>query len=224
MGVRLNPDISFCELDGQLFLLDIQRDRYFQLSRTLELGFRSYLQAPDNDDIDVHALFEHGLLLSGVAATFELPTPTLPPPSRSVLETSCASTRTSACLLCDVLLAVYMTHWQLKTQQLKPILQSLSDYRHRRTSPLRDHVRSEQQLLAAASAFNRLRPIVPIQTCCLIDSLSMIRFLAKRGLHSHLVMGVACDPFSAHAWAQQGSLVLNETLGAAQAHVPIRVI
>jgi hypothetical protein len=52
----------------------------------------------------------------------------------------------------------------------------------------------------------------------------MVKFLAKRRLYSNLVMGVACDPFSAHAWVQYGALVLNDSVGNAQAYVPIRVI
>jgi len=108
---------------------------------------------------------------------------------------------------------------------LKAIFQALNDYRDNRTSSLADDpAELRQRLSEAATAFNRVRPYVPIETCCLIDSLSMVRFLAKRGLHAHLVMGIACDPFSAHAWVQHGPLVLNETVGTAQAHVPIRVI
>ncbi|OOG66406.1 hypothetical protein B0E46_02775 [Rhodanobacter sp. B04] len=133
--------------------------------------------------------------------------------------------RVSAGAIRDVFIIVCMMRWQLRTWSLKSILRSLSEYRRVRTPPVAVDVPEVQQDLAeAAAAFNRVRPYVPIETCCLIDSLSMVRFLAKRGLHAHLVMGVACDPFSAHAWVQHGSLLLNETLGAAEAHVPIRVI
>jgi hypothetical protein len=102
---------------------------------------------------------------------------------------------------------------------------TLQAYRHARTRPFAgtEHV-VQECLLEAVTDFNRVRPYVPIETCCLIDSLSMVRFLAMRGLHSHLIMGITCDPFSAHAWVQQGALVLNETVGTVQAHVPIRVI
>jgi hypothetical protein len=115
-----------------------------------------------------------------------------------------------------------MMRWQLKVQHLKPTLRALSEYRNSRTSPL--VCNQEQRLSEAATAFNRVRPYVPIEMRCLVDSLSLVKFLAKRGLHAHLVMGVACDPFSAHAWVQHGSLVLNETVGTAQAHIPIRII
>jgi hypothetical protein len=222
---HLNADISFCELDGRLFFLDIQRDRYFQLSGALERSFLNYLEAPDDARADVGELVKHHLLLQTTAATYDSFVANIALPGQSVLETPCSDRRIALDMVRDVFLIVAMMRWQLKVRRLKPILQALGDYRDNRTSPLADdQAELRQRLSEAATTFNRVRPYVPIETCCLIDSLSMVRFLAKRGLHAHLVMGVACDPFSAHAWVQHGSLVLNETLGMAQAHVPIRMI
>jgi len=217
---HLNADISFCELDGRLFFLDIRNDRYFQLSGALERSFRSYLKNPDDAGVDLSGLAKHNLLTpcDEVATGIALP-------GESALETPCSDGHVSLDVVRDVFLMVAMMHWRLKVQRLKAILQALNDYRDNRTSSLADdQAELRQRLLEAATAFNRVRPYVPTETCCLIDSLSMVRFLAKRGLHAHLVLGIACDPFSAHAWVQHGPLVLNETVGTAQAHVPIRVI
>ena len=59
---------------------------------------------------------------------------------------------------------------------------------------------------------------------CLLDSIALVRFLARRGLYAQLVFGVTDDPFSAHCWVQAGDLVLNDTVGDVSAHTPIRVI
>lgn len=222
---HLNADITFCDLDGRLFFLDLQSDRYFQLSRVLECSFLSYLKSPDDTNVDVNRLAKYNLLSQTMAAPYDRAAADIVSPSESVLETPYPCRRTPFNVVRDVFLMVAMMRWQLKVQRLKPILQALSDYRSSRTSPpIEDQAELRQRLSEAASAFNRVRPYIPIGMCCLIDSLSMVRFLAKRGLHAHLVMGVACDPFSAHAWVQHGPLVLNETVGTAQAHVPIRVI
>jgi len=223
---HLNADISFCELDGRLFFLDIQRDRYFQLSGALERSFLNYLEAPDDARADVGGLVKHNLLSQPSATLARQPAELdIAPPDQSVLETPCTDSRVSATDIRDVFIIVCLMRWQLKTRRLKSILLSVDSYRRTHT-PLAASTTSElrQRLSEAVTTFNRVRPYVPIETCCLIDSLSIVRFLAKRGLHAHLVMGVACDPFSAHAWVQHGPLVLNETVGAAQAHVPIRVI
>lgn len=221
---HLNADISFCELDNQLFFLDIRNDRYFQLSRALERNFLSYLEAPGDASIDISGLVKHNLLPLTTASPCNGPTTDIAFPSESAMETPCSTRHISLEVMRDVFLTVAMMRWQLKVRRLKPILQALSSYRDRRTSPLSDGHDGQQRLLEAATAFNSARPYVPIATCCLIDSLSMLRFLAKHGFPGHLVMGIACDPFSAHAWVQYGPLVLNETVGVAQAHVPIRVI
>lgn len=221
---HLNADISFCELDNQLFFLDIRNDRYFQLSRGLERNFLSYLEAPGDASIDVSGLVKHDLLPVTTASRCDRSTAGIAFPSESAVETPCSTKHISLDVIRDVFLMVAMMRWQLKVRRLKPILQGLSDYRDSRTSPLSDDHAGQQRLLEAATVFNSVRPYVPIETRCLMDSLSMVRFLAKRGLPGRLVMGITCDPFSAHAWVQYGPLVLNETVGVAQAHVPIRVI
>ena len=226
MGWHLNEDISFCHLDARLFFLDVKRDCYFQLPRMLELSFLRYLESPNDVDVDVGELVRHNLLTrTSTEGSWSSNGPDIASPNRSVLETPCFGQRVSASAIRDVFIKVCMMRWQLRTWSLKSILRSLSEYRRVHTPRVAvDVLEVQQDLAESAAAFNRVRPYVPIETCCLIDSMSMVRFLAKRGLHAHLVMGVACDPFSAHAWVQHGSLLLNETLGAAEAHVPIRVI
>lgn len=225
MARYLNDDISFCELDGRLFFLDIQRDSYFQLSATLERSFLSYLAAPDGAGVDVSVFARHNLLLQAPQTSLEGSRAAIDPARKSVPETSCRNGRVHARLVWDVFTIVATMHRQLKTRRLKPILVGLEKYRRERSSLISvDEPETRRRVAEAAAVFNRVRPYVPIEMCCLIDSLSMVRFLAKRGLHARLVMGVACDPFSAHAWVQHGPLVLNDSVGNAQAHVPIRVI
>lgn len=222
---HLNTNISFCELDGRLFFLDIQSDQYFRLSRALERSVLSYLEAPEDPSVDISGLIKHNLVPQTKAVRYDESAVGIALPSESAIEMPSPDKRVSFDVVRDVFLMVAMMRWQLKVRRLKHVLQALSDYRNRRTSLLvHDQARRRQHLSEAAIAFNRVRPYVPIEMSCLIDSLSMVRFLAKRGLHAQLVMGVSCDPFSAHAWVQHGPLVLNETIGMVQAHVPIRVI
>jgi len=222
---HLNTDISFCEMDGRLFFLDIQNDQYFQLSRALELNLLSYLEAPDNPAVDISGLIKHNLISLTTTLPYSSSAMGITLPSESAIEMPCPGKRVPFDAALDVFVMVATMRWQLKVRRLKQVLQALSDYRNERTSPpVHDQAELRQRLSEAATAFNLVRPYVPIEMCCLIDSLSMVRFLAKRGLHAHLIMGVASDPFSAHAWVQHGSLVLNETVGKAQTHIPIRVI
>jgi len=222
---HLNADISFCELDGRLFFLDIRNDRYFCLPRAVECSILNYLEAPDHPNVDLTELVKHNLLSPSETTPYRGAATEIALPSESTVEMPRPHRRVPLDVMRDVVLAIAMMRWQLKVHCLKLVLQTLIDYRDSRTSPLvEDNAELRQHLWEAATTFIRVRPYIPIETRCLIDSLSMIRFLAKRGLHAHLVMGIACDPFSAHAWVQHGPLVLNETVGMAQAYVPIRVI
>lgn len=225
MTWHLNEDISYCSLDGQLFFLDIQRDLYFKLPEALERTFLDYLEAPDAADVDINRLVKHNLLSQGPTEVRGSTASDIALPSQSLPETPSIDGRISASAIRDVFIIVAKMHWQLKKWDLKSILQALIEYRRTRTSlPAIDQAEVQQRVAESAKTFNRARPYIPIETCCLIDSLSLVGFLAKRGLHSSLVMGVACDPFSAHAWVQHGPLVLNDSVGNVQAHVPIRVI
>jgi hypothetical protein len=223
MTWHLNEDVSYCWLDGRLFFLDIQRDLYFQLPDVLERNFLDYLEAPDDADID--RLVRYNLLSQSMTKTHGSTALAIGPPSQSVPEMTSINGYVPASVIRDVFIIVAKMRRQLKEQRMKSILQALSEYRRKRTCMAdTDEAEIQRRVTEAANAFNRVRPYVPIETRCLIDSLSMVKFLAKRRLYSNLVMGVACDPFSAHAWVQYGALVLNDSVGNAQAYVPIRVI
>ncbi|WP_337245166.1 lasso peptide biosynthesis B2 protein [Luteimonas sp. gir] len=221
MPWQVSENISFCELDDRLFFLDLRRDRYFQLSETLERRFRRHLHAPD-DTTSLERLVEQGLCPGTAPVRTEIASV-----EQSVPELPQSQTRIRADTARDIVLAVLATYRRLTAQPLGHVLNDLASYRRAKVSrPCSDRrdAEEERRLIQASDAFNRVRPCIPISTSCVIDSVSMIRFLAKRGLYAHLVMGVACDPFSAHAWVQCGSLVLNDSVGSVQGHVPIRVI
>lgn len=59
---------------------------------------------------------------------------------------------------------------------------------------------------------------------CLSSSIALTRFLARRNLYPHLVLGVRMAPFAAHAWVQADDLVLNDTVDMASRYTPILVI
>jgi hypothetical protein len=118
---------------------------------------------------------------------------------------------------------VCLAQAQLKTRSLKSILEDVVTLRRKSTSsPSTAH--TDQPLLQAATTFRLARKYVPLATTCLLDSLALMKFLARRHLHANLVFGVTNDPFTAHCWVQAGDLALNETVGDATARTPIRVV
>lgn len=227
MTWQLNKDVSYCHLDGRVIFLDIDKDCYFQLSNTLERCFLDFAGGASTAETDLSALARHNILSKGGSAPDRTPSATLPLPSRSVPETAGLEAHLSMSAIHDSFVSVATMHWRLKRRKLKYVLENLCRYRRERLMALPascNGTDTESRVVEAAATFNRIRPFVPITSRCLIDSLSLVAFLAKRGLPASLVIAVACDPFSAHAWAQHGNIVLNDTVGNTWAYMPIRVI
>lgn len=221
MGYRLRDDLSFCKFDGTLIFLDIQNDRYFKLSGALEHAFLAYLENSPNTDIS--ALVERRILTIAPRNEMDVHPKAITEPAHSALEPLPPAPQLNASTVLDVIRIVCSTQVQLKTRKLGALLSALVAYRGRR-APDTLSIALYPHLRASAAIFRRARCYAPIETCCLLDSVSMVRFLARRGLYTNLVFGVASDPFSAHCWVQSGDLVLNDTIGNVYAHAPIRVV
>jgi Transglutaminase-like superfamily len=59
---------------------------------------------------------------------------------------------------------------------------------------------------------------------CLFDSLALIEFLARHGVHPDWVFGVQTRPFAAHCWVQYGGTVFNDTVEHVSGFTPIMVV
>lgn len=222
--LRLHGDLSYCKVDGHLIFLDIQNDRYFRLTKCLESSLVAYLDGGDCTESDIWRLVERKILIDGSGDLDHTPPSFTTIPTRSAMEESFHPKRASARATLDTLTIVCSTQLQLRTRSLKQVLDKLVSHRGKLPTQPSTPGRSESHLLEAAAAFRSARLYVPIDTCCLLDSIAMVRFLAKRELRAALVFGVTAAPFSAHCWAQCGTTVLNDALGHALAHAPIRVI
>jgi hypothetical protein len=76
----------------------------------------------------------------------------------------------------------------------------------------------------AVTAFEQLRPWFPRDYRCLFDSLALIEVLAHHGLFPYWVFGVYPEPFEAHCWVQEGSVVLNDRVAHVSPFTPILVV
>lgn len=223
MHYGLPPHLSYCLIDGRTIFLDIDRDLYFRLESSLEQGFLSYVHAEDGDQSHRDALLERGILIPGSDRT-NLAHRTLLQPSQSLIELRDRKVCARLADVLEILLIVLRFHRHLKTLPLKSILDSLKSREAKGHLGMWRAAPHDPQILDAAEMFMQARRFVPIETSCLLDSLSLIRYLDKRGMTAELVFGVTDAPFSAHCWVQAGCVVLNDTVGNAMAHTPIRVI
>jgi hypothetical protein len=223
VAYALRENLSFCRTDGRLIFLDTQADRYFCLPPTAEQSFIAHMEQGADGGVD--DLVERNILVATSSAADRVAATKLAPPSRSPVE----QTSQDACNpveVAQVFAMICWTQWQLRSWPLQRILDGLIAYRRKKqpaSQPALDED-NERSLVSAANVFRRARLYTPIETCCLLDSLAMMRFLARRRLYARLVFGVTGDPFAPHCWVQAGDIVLNDTVGHANAHTPIRVI
>jgi hypothetical protein len=223
---RLHDHLSFCHVEGHVVFLDIDKDQYFRLPEARERAFLAYVKSGRCEEKNLRDLLEHNILTAQPPIPPRTPPTDMQCPTRSAVEETRLTNKVTASALAGVFSAVCSTHLQLKRRRLKTILESLVAYRSARASnplPLSGHP-SDEQPAAAAAAFRRLRLWVPINTCCLLDSIALVRFLARRRLYANIVFGVTGDPFSAHCWVQIGELLLNDTIGNVTAYTPIRTV
>ena len=72
--------------------------------------------------------------------------------------------------------------------------------------------------------FEALRYVFPRRYLCLFDSLALIHFLAAYDQFPTWVFGVDAEPFTAHCWLQEGSILLNDTLPNVSRYTPIMAV
>ncbi|MFT3791070.1 MAG: lasso peptide biosynthesis B2 protein [Rudaea sp.] len=220
----MRDDLSFCRVDDRLIFLDLQTDRYLRLSDRLERAFVASLANDQPDDNDIADLIRQRILTEDPLSGRPSVRPVLA--TRSAIELGAPADALNIPILLDAFVTVCSTQLQLAIRNLKTIIDRLVIYRDSNSDPHAANSREMplQRLLSTVGAFRKARSYVPIETCCLLDALSLVKFLARRKLSANIVFGVTLDPFSAHCWVQAADWVLSDTVGNVAAHTPIRVV
>lgn len=228
MPVYLSRHVSYCLIDNQPLFLDTLKDHYFQLPAALEVAFLAHVQGDRAASSAVTRLVALGVLAEADAGGGNLAPTCAIAPDHSAIESAEINVRAGLRTTLDVAGTVFATWRQLKRFPLHAVLEATSAYRERhlrgRITAALHPAQVDLGLYEAAEAFRRARLRVPSATRCLPDAISLIRFLARRGLHAKLVFGVMVNPLSAHCWVQAHRTVLSDTVGNARAHTPILVV
>lgn len=226
MTYTLRKGLHYCCVGGQIVFMDLRSDAYFLLKGAAEKAFRAYLADGHVPNDDLQRLLAHGLLAESDVPSIEMHRPCLPVPLRSASELAPPRTEAGLAIILEVAQLVYATRRRLRTRNIGEVLEEhLACCRvTERTCEAAQEARDVQGLTHVAGQYRAARRFVPVETSCLLDSLALRRFLARRGHEVSLVFGVNAEPFSAHAWLQLSDLALNETVSYARMHTPILVL
>lgn len=210
MGTRLRQGLSYCLVDDRPVFLDILADRYFVLSAASSMRFMGLVDEPDRASFDpepaIAGLFELYDGPNDVAPT------TIGVPQRDVMPRRAGFSITSLSIL-----SAHASAWlMLRTLPLHKMLRHVSG-----TSV---HRRKDGDIAQCAAAFRASDAIVARTDRCLLKAIAMSLYLRRSGFRAQMVFGVTLDPFRAHCWLQDDTLLLNESYDIARNFTPILVV
>lgn len=211
----LPPHVYYCEIGERRIFLDLIADRYFSLPPQADLSFATLAHGGQVPTGELDALAAAGVVARSptgrpLAATAHVA------PDRSFLEDQSRSGGGWSALP-EVLLLTLWARRAVRRKRLPQLV--IPSAKPARTSSDAERERRDR----AVTVFIEARRAVPVKPSCLYDSLALRQFLRWRRVHADLVIGAKLDPFGAHCWIQDGTMVLNDTLAAARGFAPILV-
>ena len=214
MSMRLAQDVHVASVEGDLIFLDARHDRYSCITRSDAASVLALLDGEGDDALSsdvAQELVEAGLLVPGEARAFPAATRE---PATADFHMIAAPARPATAL----------TLWRLGGAVVEAGIKSVgrpSRWLRRPTKPATSAPLSRVATLAMQ--FDRLWPWIPRSGRCLPNSLLLIAFLRRHGIHADLVLGVHTFPFEAHSWVEHGGVVLNDTIEHVRWFTPIVV-
>ena len=236
MSYQMAPEVFACITGRQCMFLDLRQDRYLSVQRTVMDSLAPHIhgwQLPPASP--PRSAAHHGeimqlaadLIAAGILQPYRVRTHTRTSPSCPAAQdfTSLTSqgieSDTHPARFRIIAALIYADHL-LRHVALWRIVQRMSAM----ASTVRNRPRSDSVMTANAltNSFRRSRPWYPRNYLCLFDSLALMLFLLRSGIHAQWVFGVREDPFGAHCWIQCGPVVLNEYLDRTCLYTPIMVV
>jgi hypothetical protein len=234
-ALRLADHVRACRADGQVILLDLERNKYVGIGGaqlpSLARAIQGWPVSPDapassGQPVDIDALtaplLAQGLLTHAATAG----------PTRAVLEEPMRSLNAEDAVQ-DVAMAwrrlprflksaVTASTW-LRWRSLAAIVHIVAARRARLAT--QDSPPSREAMRALVAGYLKLRPFAfSAHDRCLHDSLTLIHFLASEGVSANWVIGVRTQPFGAHSWVQSGDTVLNDQHEHVRRYQPLLVV
>lgn len=234
----LAPNIHICLVQGSAIFLDLTKQAYLgiggkhasQLQRIIR-GLDSAnpsVSSPPSEAIDVHfvnQLLQQGLITSDSNVGHAVERASTALPSHLLYDRD--RDAPASIFLRDVIRianAYMATRLELKLRPLSKILDEVKRRKvlaHQKARVNRSL--TELQRLTSAFLWLRLFLYGPTERC-LLDSLTLLRFLAPSGFFPELVLGAKAIPFGAHAWVQHGDALLNCPVEFAHGYQPILAV
>jgi Transglutaminase-like superfamily len=226
-----------CVAGKQVVLLDLERDRYLAVAHPHPIarwvrGWPLPQSGPVAAAHDGEPAPENGLLAKMISQGLLVADPALgkeavpviaDEPKVALVEDDLHVRRRVGVRYVWSFCAAYATaQWSLKHRPIKEVVQAVHLRKKRAPGASGLDIATSRELV---TAFIHLRPFFyTVRNACLLDSLTLIHFLAAYGVFPTWVFGVKTDPFHAHCWLQQGDFVFNDSPHFIKVFSPILVV
>jgi hypothetical protein len=230
--------VRVCPLLASTILLDLKRNRYFGIgtneTRALSTLALNWDQAngsaatverlaPDAAILMADALIEAGLLSRDAPA--ERTAFSGPPPDLSGVLTSAGHelSRGTSLRLAHIASFIAALAWTRRALRSRSLYSIACEVRDRKAAASGDF--DECRAVELVGIFRRLRPhTFAARDRCLFHSLALVRFMARHDVFPTWVIGVRAKPWGAHAWVQQGKLLLDASPEHVCEYTPILTV
>jgi hypothetical protein len=237
----LSPHVHVCVAGKQVILLDLERDKYLAVAHPHPIGrwVRGWPlphvaavaavhdshapPGPGPENGLLAKMISQGLLVTDPVVGKEAAPVVADEPKVALVEFDvCARPRAGLKHLWNFFAAYAVAQWSLEHRPIKEVVQA-ARLRRMRTQGVSGL--DTATLRGLVTAFVHLRPLFyTAREACLLDSLTLMHFLARYGVFPTWVFGVKTDPFYAHCWVQQGDLVFNDSPDFIKGFSPILVV
>jgi hypothetical protein len=238
------PHVHLCVTGDGSVLLDLKRDKYFGLGKRdtellaaaigswpkpqwdrTELGPSSDAEVAHTEEL-CRSLAADGLLISGVSAGAQASGEPLIDMKRewiSVGDELEVESKVTVRHVTNFLTAFLWARCSLAWRPFSATAEAIRVKKVRYGGEV-DLTRMVE-MAALVSVFRQLRPFVfAAEGRCLLHALTLVRFLSRYGLYPEWVIGVATQPWAAHAWVQWGDFLLDTNPEKVCRYTPIMVV
>ncbi|MDB5580800.1 MAG: hypothetical protein JWR80_5976 [Bradyrhizobium sp.] len=219
MRYRLRANLHHCIFGNRVIFLDADSGRYSclgpQSDRALQRLIANDFFATD-DVPDLEPLVRSGILVV-LEGEDEPPSASIPLPL-SDLGSEWYS-RAAISTVAMTVVAQLCSRSALRRRSLTKIRERTA--LSRRECGEIGEPRSMAIATEAAAAFARTELLFPRTDRCLPRSLAFLGVCGRKGFFPSIVFGVRTNPFTAHCWAQYGTIVLNDQIDRVRLFTPI---
>lgn len=238
------PHVYVCVTGDGSVILDLKRDKYLGLGKRdtellaaaigswpkpqwgcTETEVTSDAVVVDTDEL-CRSLAADGLLISGAsndAQTAREPTVDVKQEWISIGDELEVESKVTLRHAVNFVIAFLWARSSLAWRPFSATVEGVRVEKARRRSSIdsNDTVR----MTALLGVFRQLRPLAfAAEGRCLLHALTLTRFLNHYGLYPEWVIGVATQPWAAHAWVQCGNFLLDTNPEKVCRYTPILVI